>query len=77
MNCSACQRRAGKSGIYRKQLDQFVNSTGVGNGHVDEGAAFVYFGTARGRLVRASQFRGDGTSPVQPWAYRTRWMASR
>ena len=57
--------------------DVLVGAVNYDNGHVDEGAAFVYFGTARGRLVRASQFRGDGTSPVQPWAYRTRWMASR
>ncbi len=47
--------------------DVLVGAVNYDNGHIDEGAAFVYFGTARGRLVQASQYRGDGTSPVQPW----------
>jgi len=47
--------------------DVIVGARLYDNGQVDEGAAFVYFGTARGRLVLAGQYRGDGTSPVQPW----------
>ncbi len=47
--------------------DVLVGAVNYDNGHVDEGAAFVYFGTGRGRLVLAGQFRGDGTIPVPPW----------
>ena len=47
--------------------DVIVGTIGYDNGQTDEGAALVYFGTARGRLVLASQYRGDGTRPVQPW----------
>ena len=47
--------------------DVIVGARFYDNGQTNEGAAFVYFGTARGRLVLASQYRGDGSSPVQPW----------
>jgi len=47
--------------------DVIVGAASYDNDQNNEGAAFIYFGTARGRLVLASQFRGDGTSPVQPW----------
>jgi hypothetical protein len=47
--------------------DVIVGATGYDNGQTDEGAAFVYLGTARGRLVQAEQFRANGSSPVQPW----------
>ena len=47
--------------------DVIVGAPYYDNGHIKKGAAFIYFGTARGRLVLASQLRGDGTSLVQPW----------
>jgi len=47
--------------------DVIVGAKIYDNGQSSEGAAFVYFGTARGRLVLAGQYRGDGTRPVQPW----------
>jgi hypothetical protein len=36
------------------------------NGQSEEGAAFVYFGTSRGRPVLARQFEGSGTDAVSP-----------
>jgi len=47
--------------------DVIVGADFYENGPTDEGAAFVYFGTAQGRLVLVNQYRGDGTSAVQPW----------
>jgi hypothetical protein len=47
--------------------DVIVGAAGYGNGQNGEGAAFLYFGTANGRLVQAGQYRGGGASPVQPW----------
>jgi hypothetical protein len=47
--------------------DVIVGATGYNNGQNGEGAAFLYFGTANGRLVQAGQYRGGGASPVQPW----------
>ncbi len=49
--------------------DVIVGARLYDNGQTGEGAALVYFGTARGRLVLASQYRGDGSSPVQPWGF--------
>ncbi len=47
--------------------DVIVGARGYDSGQADEGAAFVYYGTAKGRLVLASQFRGDGSTAVEPW----------
>jgi len=47
--------------------DVIVGVLRYDNGQSAEGAAFVYHGTARGRPVLASQFRGDGSTAVQPW----------
>ena len=47
--------------------DVIVGANFYDNGQNAEGAAFVYFGTARGRLVLASQYRGNDPKPVQPW----------
>jgi len=47
--------------------DVIVGANFYDNGQTDEGAAFVYYGTNRGRPVLAAQFRGDGSTPVQPW----------
>ena len=52
--------------------DVIVGADRYNNGQVDEGAAFVYHGTTRGRLVLASQYRSDGTNPVQPWGLSQR-----
>lgn len=47
--------------------DVMVGARLYDSGQADEGAAFIYHGTAKGRLVLASQFRGDGSTPVEPW----------
>ncbi len=47
--------------------DVIVGARLYDSGQTDEGAAFVYYGTAKGRLVMASQFRADGSTPVEPW----------
>jgi len=49
--------------------DVIVGANGFINGQTNEGAAFVYFGTNRGRPVLAKQFQGNATSPVQPWGF--------
>ncbi len=52
--------------------DVIVGADGFDNGQSGEGGAFVYYGTTRGRSVLAGQFRGDGSTPVQPWGLSQR-----
>ncbi len=47
--------------------DVIVGAFKYDNGQTDEGSAFIYFGTANGRLVQASQYRPNATTPVAPW----------
>ncbi|HET6564373.1 MAG TPA: integrin alpha [Xanthomonadales bacterium] len=47
--------------------DVIAGASGYENGQSSEGAAFLYYGTARGRQVLSRQFEGNGTDPVQPW----------
>jgi hypothetical protein len=44
-----------------------VGSHLFGSGQSAEGAAFVYYGSASGRPVLASQFRGDASAAVASW----------
>ena len=47
--------------------DVIAGASGYDSGQQGEGAAFLYLGNGQGRLVQAEQFRGNGSTPVQPW----------
>ncbi len=52
--------------------DLIVGADRLSNGQAEEGAAFVYHGTANGRLVLAEQYRGQASTAVQPWGLSQR-----